>query len=582
MKVILVPPKKGDIIVRCNLARDEPTCHTMDIEEKVTQTPGSVDSTEDSKLTLLSRLRIWMKPVAQKQNDVEKMETIDKTEEFESENDYTSPLDDFIGYAVDVTGSVYMLIFVILILVAWVLWGALTGASDVWQISMQDGQSIQTYIWDTFLMRQQLDDNENFLVLSGKLKSRLESHKRLVKKLQAEFPERAQMTPELEQRVRSLEKFKEKLITQAEKATLFDRISETCSNCLGNLYSVVIYWTGIFIWVGCGNLPNNNGSKEHPQMEKWSNNWQMYINTAVAIELLFTSVFLEHVRARSNKVIMMKVDIFNQMDIELERLERCTCQDYQENEIVIVKRCPRNSVQSMISFYAHVIGNGLGLIISTCVFIVWFAIGDLMNWSANWWLVIGTYTGLIGFIDGFVLREVFFSLTQHEHKEFYTLFEESQELVDMIKLPLTLKRYEPQINFDVKVSIWINNICSSQWSVITAVVVVLGLIIMASAMVWSETAQLICNTPTMIIEGFFLLILIQAHNWADDERSNMVSELTKSRLYIHNYVDACFCNMGEKNSEGDEDGDGDSDSDNSDGESDIDEVCGHGSHEIVL
>jgi hypothetical protein len=105
-------------------------------------------------------------------------------------------------------------------------------------------------------------------------------------------------------------------------------------------------------------------------------------------------------------------------------------------------------------------------------------------------------------------------------------------------------------------------------------------------MVWSETAQLICLSPTMIIEGFFLLILIQAHNWADDERSNMVGELTKSRLYIHNYVDACFCNMGEKNSEGNEYGDGGSGSgsgsDNSNGESDIDEVCGHGSHEIVL
>jgi hypothetical protein len=44
--------------------------------------------------------------------------------------------------------------------------------------------------------------------------------------------------------------------------------------------------------------------------------------------------------------------------------------------------------------------------------------------------------------------------------------------------------------------------------------------------------------------------------------------------------------LGEKNSEGNEYGDGGSGSgsgsDNSNGESDIDEVCGHGSHEIVL
>lgn len=36
----------------------------------------------------------------------------------------------------------------------------------------------------------------------------------------------------------------------------------------------------------------------------------------------------------------------------------------------------------------------------------------------------------------------------------------------------------------------------------------------ATALRWSETGQFIANTPTRIIEGFLLLVLIQAHNMA--------------------------------------------------------------------
>lgn len=159
------------------------------------------------------------------------------------------------------------------------------------------------------------------------------------------------------------------------------------------------------------------------------------------------------------------------------------------------------------------------MIISIGVFIVWLSIGSSMKWNSNWWLIIGTYTGLVGFIDGFVLREVYFSITKYEEAKFATLLQDSQELLDIAGIPVELEIPKIKDNKINRISTYINDICSNKWSVIVSVGIVILLIIIASAMKWSETGQLLANTPTMIIEGFFLLILIQAHNWADERRS---------------------------------------------------------------
>lgn len=527
--------------MRCDVAFCPGTCTK---ESKTGKDESSLEN-ECCDTREIEHLTIWQKTLhflphnwtIFRKKEIKKIENIKKLEEFEIDNDGVSPLDTFIGWVVDITATLEFLIFIIAILIAWIVWGAATGAPDVWQIAMQDGQSIQTYIWDTFLMRQQLDDNERFLILSGKLKSRVETVKRLLDKVQIEHPD-FNIQDKLDE-IQNLDNHEGKKVHLKEKVW-FDKVSEFVSKSLGNLYAVIIYWIGIFVWIGCGKIPNNNGTQDDPLMQTFSNNWQMYINTAVAIELLFTSVFLEHVRAQSNVYIMEQVKMFNRLDYELEALARQITGDMEENQLITIKRCPRDRIQTWISFYANIIGNGLGLIITTCVFIAWFCIGNTMHWDDNWWLVIGTYTGLIGFIDGFVLREVFFSLTSYEKEKFNELFEESQGIIDQCGIPYELQEYKPKKTLDVKVSLWINDVCSSKWSVVLSVWIVIGLIIMACAMLWSETAQLICNTPTMIIEGFFLLILIQAHNWVDEDRINTLNQLVTSRMLIYNYFGVCF------------------------------------------
>ena len=80
----------------------------------------------------------------------------------------------------------------------------------------------------------------------------------------------------------------------------------------------------------------------------------------------------------------------------------------------------------------------------------------------------------------------------------------------------------------------------TQWSVLVSVLIIIGLICASSGMRWSTTGQLIANTPTMIIEEFFLIVLIQAHNWADQQRRVEVSALLARRHILLAYIDGHF------------------------------------------
>ena len=555
VKHMLMPPKKSDIRLRCAMAvrysEDNEQNRLLlgdevDDEYVADDVVGTddgngndngncnVEKTEAKAATGHSLQGLRAKIVAGCQRQEE---DIQRVEELEDDEYYiTSPLDTFIGWAVDVAGSIYVLFIVLALLAAWIVWGCINKGSDTWQIVMQDGQSIQTYVWNTFLMRQQLDNDEKLLILYGRLKSRSLTHKRLLQKI---VDNRDSIDLESFMKKQGLREgnLEQQKTINFKSRNLFDKVSYWVGKVLGSLPAVAVYWVGIFVWIGCGALPLNEGTAEKPDMETFSNTWQMYVNTATAIELLVTTVFLENVRNRTNAFILKQTEQFNKIDQDLECLLReINGNDQTENELVVVQRCPRDRIQKAISFYAHVVGNGLGLVISICVFSAWVGIGNVMHWSANWWLVIGSYTGLVGFIDGFVLREIFFSITNYEQSKFLDLLGDSQEWLDIVGIPVDLERPIVKNSFGNRISLFINRVCSNEWSVVSAFAIVLGLVILASAMLWSETAQLIANTPTMIIEGFFLLILVQAHDWATEERRMTLSELNRSRVLLYDYI----------------------------------------------
>lgn len=493
-----------------------------------------------------------------------------KKEDFENENtfeihdayydDYSTVIDRALPVLVDWSGSFAAFVLLVIVLIVWVVIGIVYNAPQNWQIVMQDGQSIQSYLWDTLLMRQQLDDASKLLKLYGRFKLRGVTHKRILAKINQlkdgepkEPKEESDETKEQEaietkeQDVVDVQEIESELAKVAEAELqlkpelIYQRFCDVFSSILGSLPAVVIFWIGSFVWVGCGALKIRTGntppySASNPEYGQWSNTWQMYINTATAVELLITTVMLNNVRSQNNQYVIDQIEKLVVTDCEIESLGRYITNDEQDNEMVTVAALERKGLRKWISVYAEIIGTGIGVLVTIVVFVTWVCVGHLMQYNSNWWLIIGTYTGLVGFIDGFTLREVFQLITLYEQDKYLDLLEESQELLRLAGIEHHLQTPQPKYSIGLAFSTWMNNVLLSRYAVLGSIITVVSLISIATGMMWSETAQLVANTPTMIVEGFCLLILIQAHGWADYKRRWAVKELAVSRALLRDHL----------------------------------------------
>lgn len=491
LRVWFTPPSQGNVTVRCSNAlqpfSQEET--TTDSQTGIDQDAYELDSLVDGH-------------EAAGGAHIERM----------------SPFDVFLAHAVKLTGSLAMFAFMWATLMVWFVWGVLTGYPNHWQIVMQDGQSIQTYVWDTLLMRQQLDDTDGFLRMYGQLKSRGQTVRALLKRM-----------GRLEGMGGNQDNNSLSLVHTTVPLSWFDHLSNIMSALLGSLPAIVLFWLGIAAWLWWGSVPLDDGEGN---MLRWSDRWQMVINTIVAVELLVTSVFLENIRARNNDAVREDLRIFAEVDAELERECRLAMNETKDNPVVTVEPCPKPGLKKAISAYSDIIGTGIGLVISAAVFAAWISTGPLMDWNDNWWLIIGTYTGLVSFTESFVLRCVYFDITAHEEAKFRELLADAQEMLDITGIDMELVLPKQRQGPMDRISMAINATCSTQWAVLVSLAMVLALLSIATALHWSTTGQLIANTPTMIIEGFFHLILIQAHNWAHETRAGIVAELNRSRAVL--------------------------------------------------
>ncbi|CAI4035786.1 hypothetical protein SMKI_13G4380 [Saccharomyces mikatae IFO 1815] len=461
--------------------------------------------------------------------------------------------DKSLDFLVRVAGSQIVFFIVWIILIIWIVIGIVYNAPFNWQVVMQDGQSIQSYVWDTLLMRQQLMSTHEQILICGRLKSRLISFKNYLTRRSPQ-EEKAECTVEANE-VGSIEKHIDlsEINGELPVENWYDRLSNIASKYMGSISAMVIFWIGIFVWIGCGAIPKDAGnsppytgetSGSNPRLKKFSDNWQMYINTAVAVSLLICTTFLQNIRARHDYFTgKFLVGIF-EMDEKIDYRIRKHFNDFETpHPVVTIESEKRSTGRKMIDWYADIIGTGVGVIIGVAVFATWIGIGTPLKWNDNWWLIIGTYTGLVGFLDGFVLREVYFRIVQHEEKNYSDVAREDLELFQElgIECPEEFSGKPPQINtIGYRTSQYINKICSTPWSVLVSVLIIIGLICVASGLRWSTTGQLIANTPTMIIEEFFLLVLLQAHNWADRQRRVEVTALYARRRILLSYVETRF------------------------------------------
>lgn len=182
--------------------------------------------------------------------------------------------------------------------------------------------------------------------------------------------------------------------------------------------------------------------------------------------------------------------------------------------------------------YAAFIGSGYGATLGALLFALWLAVGHLLSWGDNWWLIIGTWTGVVGTFNAAVLRYSLQHQAEKSSKEFDVIFEQDSVLFKELGLQCTNQMSDLKPNLMTRVSMFTSWVCATPWAVLATLALIIGMLVGATIMLWTETAQLFVNSVTMIVESFFLIVLIEAHNiQATQHRLNM-HNLLKRRLQL--------------------------------------------------
>lgn len=430
-------------------------------------------------------------------------------------------LDRALDWVVRASGSQPVFLFIVAGLLAWALLGIPYGTTSDWAVLISDIQAIVSYIFDSFLMRQQLNAYESSVRVSASLMSRNESNRRM---LSAALASGQVQRPvgDWESRVTVRGDFADDLPTE----NLVGRITTRVSYVFGHIVTVCLYWVGIFIWIGFG------------QYCGWSDTWQLYINSATSALMVLIFAFLANIRERHNLYISVCLQHIFEVDSALELRLRTITGSEVPNPTVVVAAPKMSKVQRAIFYYADLVGTLTGIAILTVAFIVWICIGPAMGFNSNWWLLIGTYAGLIGLHDGFVLRNVQARFGQYEEDAHAGVELSDKAIFEDISLPDPANEHVQDKTLTYRLSQSMGRVCSHELTVVAGVVLIIGLIVGASAQNWSLTGQLLCNVPPSLIESFFMMILITGHNIAENKRRVDYHNIYLRRLKLLAYVEA--------------------------------------------
>jgi low-affinity ferrous iron transport protein len=429
-------------------------------------------------------------------------------------------LDRWLDKVVEVSGSEFVYFTIIVALLIWAFLGIPFGRSNTWQVTISDAQAIVNMVFDAFLMRQQLNSHDSLVVIAACLRSRSTSNKRMLKQLiRSGKYEKVEPTQfqELQQTT-----FASELPTE----NWLGRLSTALSAFIGHIATVFGFWVCIFIWIGFGKYCN------------WSNTWQLYINSATSALMVFILAFLANIRERHTKYMTKCLESIWEVDSALELRLRTATGDTMENAPVIIPAPKRSRIQRGIDYYADLVGTLIGIVILIFVIMVWVVIGPALHFDANWWLLIGTYAGLIGLNDGFVLRNICTVYGDFDNGQFSQVGYEDMDMLAVIGVEKLKEERVTDNSLTYRISVQVGNICSHESMVVLGAITIIGLIIGASAMGWSVTGQLLCNVPPSIIESFFTMILITGHNIGDAKRRVDLYNIYLRRSKLVSYVDA--------------------------------------------
>lgn len=404
-------------------------------------------------------------------------------------------LDKFVRFA----GSAPVFLVIVSGLLTWALMGIRFGDSDVWVAAISDVQAILCYVFDSLLMRQLLREYTEQREAMVKIQSRCNSHYRMLLTVKnklgsdgiRQVSEKCQAEP--------LQPLDHGLRTQ----TLFARCIIFSAKRFGHIITVGMYWVCIFIWLGFG-----------PKCD-WSNRWQLYINDATSALMVLVFAFLACLRECYADYTNTCLDAIFRLDSTLEGELRLLSEDDTPNPVEVDVPPKENYLQKVLYYYADIIGTLVGILFLVAVIITWVAVGPVFQFNNTWWLLIGTYAGLVGLFDSFVLRNVQSKVHQNTKSQVYQLEALDTALFAGLSVPIPAVKDLKAPSLSRRVSRKMDAISSHLLMVVAGFIVTIGCLIASSAMRWSLTGQLISNVPPSIIETFFMLILITGQNDAE-------------------------------------------------------------------
>lgn len=408
-------------------------------------------------------------------------------------------LDRWLDKVVRISGSAPVFLFIVGALLVWAFLGIRFGESTKWTAVISDVQAILCYVFDSFLMRQLLREYAEQQEAMAEMKSRRNSHERMFAKLREKLgPERAERVSQI-----SGDRPLDALDQGSRTQSWFARMIIFTAGAFGHIITVGMYWVCIFIWLGFGHYCG------------WTDRWQLYINSATSALMVLVFAFLDCLRECYADYVNNCLDAIFRLDATLEQELRCISEDDLPNEPEVIPPPRENLLQIAVFHYADIIGTLVGIIILLVVIVAWAAVGPVFHFNDNWWLLIGTYAGLVGLFDSFILRNI-----QGKVKDYTTCQVQSLEKEDMSLFAGTQMAIPAKDNLDRsslthRVSISMGKICSHLLMVVAGFLLTIGCVIGSSVMRWNTTGQLISNIPPSIIETFFMLILITGQNDAD-------------------------------------------------------------------
>lgn len=432
-------------------------------------------------------------------------------------------LDRWLDRVVELSGSEYVYLTVLTGLFVWAFLGIPYGQVSTYKITISDAQAIINLVFDAFLMRQQFNQHENLIMATACLRSRINSHKRMIGTLIAT----GRFSKIDAANFQSLQQAEFK--AQLPLETWATKFSSIISESLGHIVTVIGFWICIFIWLGFGPYCG------------WSNTWQLDINSATSALMVLLLAFLANVRERHSRYSAECLEAIWKADSALELRLRTLTGDTIENCVIVVPQRQRNKIQRAIDYYADLVGTLAGVAILVVIVLIWLACGPVLHFNSSWWLLIGTYAGLVGLNDGFVLRNICQVLGDYEDEQFLLVNHEDADTLAIIGVEVLAEERVTVQSLSYRMSVRVGYFCSHQRTVILGVIFICGLIISATGLRWSETGQLLCNVPPSIIESFFTLILITGHNVGEAKRRVDLSNIYLRRLKVLSYIDAQSC-----------------------------------------